>query len=116
LRRKTRLVLLTPGAPLTKVAHTGGNDAFGHSITTWSAQTTHTGAVGTVSRPDRCRRDGLYHQLGLEPHPVTAGELRRIALRICTLLWDIRVRLGDCLSESAKQLAGVDAGKYSVRR
>lgn len=27
------------------------------------------------------------------PHPVTAGELGRIALKICTLLWDIRLRL-----------------------
>ncbi len=25
-------------------------------------------------------------------HPVTSGELRRVALKICTLLWDIRVR------------------------
>lgn len=27
------------------------------------------------------------------PHPVTAGELRRIALQIWTLLWEIRVQL-----------------------
>ena len=26
------------------------------------------------------------------PHPVTAGELRRIALKICTFLWDIRAQ------------------------
>lgn len=26
------------------------------------------------------------------PQPVTAGELRRIALKICTLLWDVRVQ------------------------
>lgn len=27
------------------------------------------------------------------PHPVTGGELRRIALKIYTLLWEIRVQL-----------------------
>lgn len=26
------------------------------------------------------------------PYPVTSGELRRIALKMCTLLWDIRVQ------------------------
>ncbi len=26
------------------------------------------------------------------PHPVTAGELGRIAVKICTLLWDIGVQ------------------------